>query len=151
MFELNIQDSTNQNSLEVIQYLISKGININYKTNRHKTLLHYACKNNSLEVIKYLISKGININAKTKRNETILHYACKNNSLEVIEYLISKGIDINAKTIWNETILHSYTKIHSNWPNLCSIFPKVWILISIAKCAKAMYIVCLKDSRTRCY
>ncbi|KAJ5067186.1 ankyrin repeat ph and sec7 domain containing protein secg-related [Anaeramoeba ignava] len=102
----------NGNSLEVIKYLIEKGININEKNKNKETPLHFVCQNingNSLEVIKYLIEKGININEKNQDKETPLHFVCQNineNSLEVIKYLIEKGININEKNKDENTPLH---------------------------------------------
>ena len=63
------------NSLWIGELLISKGADINAKTNENQSLFG------------------------DRRGKTPLHYATKNNSKEIGEILISKGTDINAKDI----------------------------------------------------
>ena len=63
-----------KNSKEIGELLISKGADINAKTNSHIS-------------IPFLKEKG---------GKTPLHYAAANNSKEIGEVLISKGADIKA-------------------------------------------------------
>ncbi|KAJ5071393.1 cyclin-dependent kinase inhibitor 2c [Anaeramoeba ignava] len=76
-------------SKKMIELLITKGADINAKTDKDETPLHFALSIYSKEVIEYLITNGADINAKTKQNKTTLHFACQYNS-KVIEYLITK-------------------------------------------------------------
>ena len=81
--------------MDVVKYLVSKGVNIEAKDKRQQTPLHYACKledlSYNLSYVEYLISKGANIEAKDEKNETPLHIASKCGSIDIIKYLISKG------------------------------------------------------------
>ena len=61
------------NSKEIGEILISKGADLNIKTNENKgfflikggrTPIHYAAEKNSKDIFKVLISKGADINAK---------------------------------------------------------------------------------------
>ena len=63
------------NLKEIIELLISKGADINAKTNENKELL---------------LERG---------GETPLHWAVLNKRKDIGELLISKGADINAKNI----------------------------------------------------
>jgi len=91
-------------SVEVLEYLISKGANVNYKDSYGQTPLHNAASSNSVEVLECLISKGANINAKDKIGETPLFRAVRDNPhVEVLKYLVSKGAKTNVRNNFNLT------------------------------------------------
>ena len=52
--------------LPIVEYLISKGANLEAKDNWKDSPLHYASKNGSLPIVEYLLSKGANIEEKDK-------------------------------------------------------------------------------------
>ncbi|EAY08855.1 ankyrin repeat protein, putative [Trichomonas vaginalis G3] len=81
----------------LLEYLISKGADINAKDEDGCTPLHYAAGNNNKETAEILISNGADINAKNKDGSTPLHWAAIDGSKETTEILISNGADINAK------------------------------------------------------
>ena len=54
------------NHLPIVEYLISKGANIEAKDNDDQTPLHWASKHGNTNVVKYLVSKGAN---KTTRDK----------------------------------------------------------------------------------
>ena len=94
--------------LEVVQYLINKGADINAKNDNGGTALMVASMEGHLAVVKALVegkngllsmfSKGADINAKDNNNGvTALMEASMYGHLEVVKYLINKGADINAK------------------------------------------------------
>ena len=56
--------------LEVVQYLIEKGANIEVKTHNQKTPLHFACENGHLSVVQYRIEKGPHVEAIDKCERT---------------------------------------------------------------------------------
>jgi PTS system fructose-specific IIA component/PTS system nitrogen regulatory IIA component len=94
------------NTLEVIQYLVAQGADVNAKHWRD-TPLHKAAEKNSLEVVQYLISQGADVNAKGYQGQTPLHYAAGGNSVEVVQYLVSQGADALAKGSLGRTPLHN--------------------------------------------
>ena len=51
-------------NLDIVQYLISEGANIECKTTKGLTPLHIASKKGHLDIIQYLISQGANINCR---------------------------------------------------------------------------------------
>ena len=90
--------------LHLVQYLISKGANVNAKTNCGLYVIHSACRGGSLPIIQYLIEKQkVNINIKGARGKTPLHIAAIHHYDDVINYLISKGADKNAKDDYGTT------------------------------------------------
>lgn len=113
IFVESIYDSVSMSSLlhyttnlEIIKYLISKGTNINKKTNKTENSLHMAGIRSDLKVIKYLVNQGVNINEKkTDKGENLLHMATLRSDFEVIKYFISQGVNINEKTYKGENVL----------------------------------------------
>ena len=93
--------------LQVAEYLISKGANINAKNVLGNYIIHSASEGGLLPIVQYLIEKQkIDINIKGDEEITPLHCACKKGHLQVVEYLISKGADIEATNEDGWTPLH---------------------------------------------
>ena len=89
--------------MEVVQYLVSKGAEVNAKNCVGNTPLYFASRVNSVEVVQILVSHGANVNAKCEgweyKGRTPLHGAADYNSnVDVLKYLISQGANVNAKT-----------------------------------------------------
>jgi len=85
-------------NVEVLQYLVSQGADVNAKNCVGNTPLYFAARINSVDVLHILISHGANVNAKCSEWYTPLHGAADYNSnIEVLKYLISQGADVNAK------------------------------------------------------
>ena len=114
-------------NLEVVQWLVEYGADVNAKDNDGCTVLHSAVENGNLDVINYLVKHGADINAKDYYGRSILHYTASrvkmNNLLlytslgfglakplkqheELIQWLVDRGQDINAKDNYGMTILH---------------------------------------------
>ena len=68
-------------SLQIVQYLIEKGADIEAQNQYQYTPLHIACLKGHLEIVQYLIEKRANIEAKNKNQKTPLHFACKEGHL----------------------------------------------------------------------
>lgn len=73
---------------EIVELLIEKGANINFKDNNNWTALLCACRNGYLEIVDLLINNG----AKVKK---ALPYAVMSGKKELVELLIKVGCDIN--------------------------------------------------------
>ncbi|UCH92792.1 MAG: ankyrin repeat domain-containing protein [Candidatus Aminicenantes bacterium] len=96
--------------LEVVEFLISKGADVNVKNVEDETPLHYASGYGHKDVVKLLVSKGAAVNEKTKRGNTPLSYAAMRNQVDIIKFLIAKGADVTVTTQNGFTLLH-----HSAW------------------------------------
>jgi len=109
------------NSINLIQELIKKGVDINYITPISKnTILHHLCIK-STEGLKLIMpSFKLDINIKNSKGETILYNYCKYSycylySFEnICEYLQNLGADINTFDNDGTTLLYCLDKRHPN-------------------------------------
>ncbi len=81
--------------LELMDWLIAQGADINVKDEYDRTPLHYHAQVNNVERVALLLEKGADIEAQDKYKNTPLHFAEYN--AEVVQLLIEKGADIKAK------------------------------------------------------
>jgi len=100
----------NEPTIEIIQFLVSKGADVKTKNERGDTLLHLAMMRGSPEVVKFLVSKGADVNAKDSNGGTPLHWVAgermhTREHVEVAKFLVSQGADVNAKNSNGETPL----------------------------------------------
>ena len=92
---------------QLLNYLISKGANINAKDEGGDYIIHYASKNGLLSIVQYLIEKqNIDINIKGNNERTPLHCACEEGHIPIAEYLISKNANVKTKVEFEETPFH---------------------------------------------
>jgi ankyrin repeat protein len=92
--------------IKAVQFLISKGADLNSVDEIGNTPLHLAAIYNHHQVVRLLISKGSEINAKNEDGRTPLHEASSCGSKEAVGVLITQGANINAKNKYGDTPLH---------------------------------------------
>ncbi|WP_264336309.1 MULTISPECIES: ankyrin repeat domain-containing protein [unclassified Wolbachia] len=94
--------------MELAEYLIDKGADINRQDNIGRTFLHKAAEGGNLAAVKFLVEKGARLDVLDEWNDTPLHLAANvevnKGHTEVVDYLIKNGADIN--------LTHNYTPIH---------------------------------------
>ncbi|MBM7558121.1 ankyrin repeat domain-containing protein [Halanaerobacter jeridensis] len=100
--------------LGMVNKLIKKGANVNYKTKEKKgtlrkevykgvTALMYAAKNGDVDMINKLIEEGADVTAKDNMGRTALMMAVMNP--EAVKLLIKKGANVNVKSDKGKTAL----------------------------------------------
>ncbi len=94
--------------MELAEYLINKGANLDQQDSIGRTLLHKVAEDGNLAAVKFLVDKGAKLDVLDKWKETPLHVAANvkvnKGHTEIVDYLIQKGADIN--------LTHNYTPIH---------------------------------------
>ncbi len=87
--------SNNVISVEVMEWLLNQGVDINTKMNEGKTLLFCACERKSLELLKFLLDNKIDVNVQDNTGSTALHYSVEYKSSEFTEILLQYGANPN--------------------------------------------------------
>ncbi|KAJ5067902.1 ankyrin repeat protein [Anaeramoeba ignava] len=108
--EKNLHKACKENSIQDVENILKKKVDINARNKENETALHISCsKENSIEIIKLLIKKGSKINAKNYSEETPLHIACRYQNkylFDVVKLLVENGADFNIQTLNDGTVLN---------------------------------------------
>jgi len=102
--------------LNVVQYLVEHGANINARTKFENTALMGASLFGHLDIVKYLIKHGANVNNQNAGGETALMRAAGQKHLDIVKYLILYGANIDTSNRFGDTALmkgayHGYLNI----------------------------------------
>lgn len=100
-------------NIEIVEFLISKGANVNAADSDGKTALHLAASRGDKKLVELLIGKGADVNAKDKYGWTALmniakayiNSSHKEDYQEIIDLLISKGANIDDVDKYGNTAL----------------------------------------------
>ncbi|XP_077299624.1 uncharacterized protein LOC143920572 [Arctopsyche grandis] len=86
-------------NVNVIEYLLYCGMDVDKLDENKNTPLCFAVKNNksNIKIFENLLYHGANPNRKFKNGETGLHYTARNGAVDVLKLLISKGADPNTR------------------------------------------------------
>ncbi len=93
------------NRVEVVEFLIAHGADIEARSREGDTALHMAARGAKMEAARLLLAKGAQINARNKQGSTPLHYAAALGHVQMTEFLIDQGADLKVKTIFGCTPL----------------------------------------------
>lgn len=113
--------ATNKSSVEVVDFLLKKGANINIKDNNYNSIAYYLIEsfkpenlhdfNKKLSLLK---NNGLTFNQVKNEGNTLLHIAIKKNNLQLLKSLTPFKIDINAKNNLGYTSLHLAAMMSEN-------------------------------------
>ncbi len=92
--------SCHNENTSMVKYLISKGANINARSERgYYTALTDAIYNGHVEIVKVLLENGANVELEDSVGKRALHLAAYEGHLEMVEHILKVGkADINSKT-----------------------------------------------------
>jgi ankyrin repeat protein len=105
--------SVREGNIEIVEFLISQGADVNIKDSLGVTPLQVAARAGRLEIVEYLLSKGAKVSVKDHTGNTPLHDAVINEHIQIVKILVSHGADINTADSENQTALHDAIKLKS--------------------------------------
>jgi ankyrin repeat protein len=95
--ETPLHKAAAQGHMDVVNYLISKGADIDARNNANQNPLLHAAYYGKTEVVKFLLDKGADFKTPDIYGRTILHYPVREGYEDVVEILLSKGMDITVE------------------------------------------------------
>ncbi|RSL75559.1 hypothetical protein CEP51_010748 [Fusarium floridanum] len=109
MLERKLFAATSEDNIEVVQDLLSKGVNVHAFDPCGNTSLIYAAIFGHLSIAEALVANGADIAWVNNEGETALHKAAKEKHMSLVSFLIEKGADIHAGDISGSTPLHTWS------------------------------------------
>jgi len=85
------------NRIDVCEYLIGLGIDVNQPDDDMARPLHEAVRWNYLDMCKYLLKNGALIDVTDEEGHTPLHYAAWNGRFDACDLLLKSGADPDIK------------------------------------------------------
>ncbi|KAE8574096.1 Putative Ankyrin-3-like [Halyomorpha halys] len=95
----------NDNNIDIINYLLSKGADVNNKGQSWLGLFHAVYEGNT-KIVEILLRNGIDVNGKDMLGSTALHKAAELGLVEMAKILLKKGARLNATDALGWTPLH---------------------------------------------
>ncbi|CAG8438172.1 572_t:CDS:2 [Ambispora leptoticha] len=100
--QTNLHIACQQNNLEAVKDLISRGADINAQDNSDWTPLHEAAYAGHIEIVDYLLENGARVNAVDQEGDTPLHDACYQEHSKVVKLLLEYGADVEKRNDKNK-------------------------------------------------
>jgi len=99
------------NRIDMVEYLLSKGADINAEPNPNENVLMVSCRlgDENIKMTKYLLAHGVSLDKKDHRGNSVLVYAIRGcfqsieagekspPPFETIRLILSKGVPANSK------------------------------------------------------
>ncbi|KAI5122550.1 hypothetical protein M0805_005277 [Coniferiporia weirii] len=97
---------SDQDTTDIVAFLLDHKANVNIKDSSGWTPLHCAVSAGRESIVRELLGAGANINEKTTQGMTPLHYAASKQWNDIGKLLVERGADINARNGANQLPLH---------------------------------------------
>ncbi|XP_025085082.1 ankyrin-3-like [Pomacea canaliculata] len=115
-----VQDSDKND--EILELLVGKGANLNYKCPNIGTALHIALKGQRWSLAKKLVQLGADVNELDFEGLSVLHIIAAQKSVyyesrgrtSLIHLLITKGADVTARSPRGDSVFHLAAR-NDNW------------------------------------
>ena len=83
-----------------IQKYIDKGIDLNKKDEKGRTILFLLASKRKLDAIRILLRNGANLYIEDKFSKTVLDEVCEKSDGIMVRFFLDNGFDINRKNRW---------------------------------------------------
>jgi len=102
-FKLAVHSST----VEMVEYLISLGVDVNRPADADGTPLHIASRMQRPDVVHLLISLGADVNSRQEASQnTPIFFGAYHESDSIVESLVANGASVNTTNRYGATPLH---------------------------------------------
>lgn len=108
------------NRLDIIEWLIQYGANINASDHVGNTALHAAVQEDNLSIVRFLLINGANVNQPNKFGNTPIWIVKPTQSKEIIDILLLFGADPTIKNNFGISALERMAA----YPNIIEIYQK---------------------------
>jgi len=88
-----------------IQKYIDRGIDINKRDEKGRTILFQLAAKRKIDALRILIKNGANLTAEDRFSKTVLDEVCERNDGVMVRFFLDNGFDINHKNSSGRTIL----------------------------------------------
>ena len=107
--------------VDIFDYLLYQGANVNAKTRRGERPLHGAAAGGDLRITARLLELGADVNVRTNKGYTPLHIVAWHRHLDLAEFLLEQGADANAVDQEGHTPLSLAIASHEvvGWDPIC--------------------------------
>jgi ankyrin repeat protein len=95
--EFNLIRAADNDQLEIVKFLVEKGVDVDAATVDGVTPLMYASQNGYVEIMGYLISHGADVNAAPNNGVTPLIGAVRTGHYDAVKMLLEAGAKADAK------------------------------------------------------
>lgn len=97
----------------LVEFIISKGANVDVRNRLEQTPFHWACYNGEFEIAKILLDAGADITARDIEGDAPFTWAASAGQMEIVKHLLKIGVDVEAQNYSGNTALH-WTAIKGN-------------------------------------
>lgn len=88
-----LQMASNKGQIKMVEYLLSKGADINYiHPVAYHTAFHLAVLNGHMDLAKYLASKGADVNIKMKADVSLIRFFRDADRPDMVKMLTEMGV-----------------------------------------------------------
>ncbi|CDW75543.1 serine threonine-protein phosphatase 6 regulatory ankyrin repeat subunit a-like [Stylonychia lemnae] len=93
-------------NIKTVEFLISKGINVDEQNYNQNTPLMIACTHSHFGIVETLIRHNANVNKENANGMISFHAACLSGNIDVVEYLLDNKADFMKRDRKNFLPLH---------------------------------------------
>lgn len=105
-FDSVIVDAVDKNQRNIVESLLSEGVNPDEQGKFDTTSLHRAAFKGYSDISSTLIDKGASVNARDFGGATPLHMASRKGNIDIVRQLIASGADLDAQDNEGFTPVH---------------------------------------------